>query len=45
FVEYVHSDGSILVSESNVVNDQTISYRIIDSQTAKLLKYVGSVKN
>lgn len=44
FVEYVHSDGSILVSESNVVNDQTISYRIIDSQTAKLLKYVGSVK-
>lgn len=40
FVEYVNSDGSILISESNVINDRTVSYRVIDGQTANTVAYI-----
>lgn len=40
FVEYVNSDGSILISESNAIDDRTISYRVIDAVTAKTVSYI-----
>ncbi|EPH75342.1 CHAP domain protein [Enterococcus faecalis 02-MB-P-10] len=41
-VEYVNSDGSILVSETNVVNmgSGTRSWRVLDKQTAAQIEYI-----
>ena len=42
FVEVVNEDGSILISEGNVVKKGTgtVSYRILSAETAKSLSYV-----
>ncbi|HEL1604651.1 CHAP domain-containing protein [Streptococcus suis] len=40
FVEDVKSDGSILISESNIQGLGVINYRVIDGNTAKTLSYV-----
>lgn len=42
FVEAVNEDGSILISEANVVKKGTgtVSYRILSAETAKSLNYV-----
>ncbi len=40
FVEQVKSDGSILISESNVKGLGVISYRTFDAETAKQFTYV-----
>ncbi|KAF1294156.1 immunoglobulin-like domain-containing protein [Candidatus Enterococcus leclercqii] len=42
FVEAVNEDGSILISEGNVVNKGkgTVSYRILSAETAKGLSYI-----
>jgi Surface antigen len=42
FVEYVNPDGSILISECNVLNpgSGTVSYRVVDSNSAKQITYV-----
>ena len=39
-VEQVKSDGSILISESNVRGLGVISYRTFDAETAKQFTYV-----
>ena len=43
FVEAVNEDGSILISEANVVKKGTgtVSYRILSAETAKGLTYVS----
>ena len=40
FVEQVKSDGSILISESNVKGLGVVSYRTFDAETAKQFTYV-----
>ncbi|NJI01856.1 CHAP domain-containing protein, partial [Staphylococcus agnetis] len=40
FVEKVNSDGSIVISESNVKGLGVISYRTIDASDAELLSYI-----
>ena len=40
FVEQVKSDGSILISESNVKGLGIVSYRTFDAETAKQFTYV-----
>ena len=40
FVEQVKSDGSSLISESNVRGLGVISYRTFDAETAKQFTYV-----
>ena len=40
FVEKVHSDGSIVISESNVKGLGVISYRTIDASDAESLTYI-----
>ena len=40
FVEQVRSDGSILISESNVKGLGVISYRTFNAETAKQFTYV-----
>ncbi len=40
FVEDVKTDGSILISESNIQGLGVINYRVIDGNTAKTLSYV-----
>ncbi|WP_142381192.1 amidase domain-containing protein [Staphylococcus rostri] len=40
FVEQVHSDGSIVISESNVKGLGVISYRTIDATSAQSLDYI-----
>ncbi|MBI5974436.1 amidase domain-containing protein [Staphylococcus canis] len=40
FVEKVNSDGSIVISESNVKGLGVISYRTIDAETAQSLDYI-----
>lgn len=40
FVEKVNSDGSIVISESNVQGLGVISYRTIDAENASELSYI-----
>ena len=40
FVEQVKSDGSILISESNIKGLGVVSYRTFDAETAKQITYV-----
>lgn len=40
FVEQVKSDGSILISESNIKGLGVVSYRTFDAETAKQFTYV-----
>ena len=40
FVEQVKSDGSILISESNVKGLGVVSYRTFDAESAKQFTYV-----
>ncbi|CAD0164832.1 protein of unknown function [Streptococcus thermophilus] len=39
-MEQVQSDGSILISESNVKGLGVVSYRTFDAETAKQFTYV-----
>lgn len=40
FVEHVYEDGSILISEMNVIGLGMVSFRVIDQNTANTLAYV-----
>lgn len=41
FTEHVYEDGSILISEMNVVGLNIVSYRVIPAATAKTLSYIN----
>ncbi|MFK4567317.1 glucosaminidase domain-containing protein [Enterococcus sp. UD-01] len=40
FVEHIYENGSILISEMNAIGLGTVSYRVIEAQTASTLLYV-----